>query len=401
MKSRLLVLLLVAVGSARLAAAQAQSLPLTDGGWELKGPSVKLERYDGRDVLAVENGFAYRRDVRLQDGTVDFDVQVTRRRSFVYLMFRMADDREYEDLYLRPHKSSLPDAIQYAPVYQGASAWQLYHGPGATAAVTFEPGAWTHVRLVLSGEKAAVFVGDLGKPVLVIPRLGRGAAPGYLALRAFAPPGSGSGPVARFANVSIQPGAAPFDFSSGKRDDAPDQAAPSAPAMGLRHPGSVRAWSVSRAFAVPKDVAEPGLPAPDVLGEFQTVEALPSGLVELHRYVKLASADVREAAAVARVRVRAATAGLRRLDLGFSDVATVFLNGRPLFRGDAHYSYDNPRQEGLIHYGQATVFLPLEQGDNDLAVLVSDDFGGWGLMGRFPDATGLEVTTRGSLKAIA
>jgi len=186
MKSRLPVLLLVAAGSARLAAAQAQSLPLTDGSWELKGPSVKLERYDGRDVLSVENGFAYRRDVRLQDGTVDFDVQLTRRRSFVYLMFRMAGDREYEDFYLRPHKSSLPDAIQYAPVYQGASAWQLYHGPGATATVTFEPGAWTHVRLVLSGEKAAVFVGDLAKPALVIPRLARAAAPGYLAQCGFA-----------------------------------------------------------------------------------------------------------------------------------------------------------------------------------------------------------------------
>jgi hypothetical protein len=387
--------LLVVAGGARLASAQPQSLPLLDGGWELKGPSVKLERYDGRDVLSVENGVAYRRDVRLQDGTVDFDVQITRRRSFVYLMFRMADDREYEDFYLRPHKSSLPDAIQYAPVYQGASAWQLYHGPGATAAVTFEPGAWTHVRLVLSGAKAAVFVGDLGKPALVIPRLARTAASGYLALRAFAPPGSGSGPVARFANVSIQPGASPFDFSSGKRDDAPDQTAPSAPATGLRHPGSVRAWSVSRAFAVPKDVAEPSLPAHDVLRSFQRIETLPSGLVELHRYVKLPSADTREAAAVARVRVRAEAAGLRRLDLGFSDVATVFLNGRPLFRADAHYSYDNPRQEGLIHYGQATVFLPLEKGDNDLAVLVSDDFGGWGLMGRFADTTGLEVTAPG------
>ncbi len=392
MKSRLLVLLLVAAGSARLASAQPQSLPLLDGGWELEGPSVKLERYDGRDVLSVENGFAYRRDVRLQDGTVDFEVQVTRRRSFVYLMFRMAGDREYEDLYLRPHKSSLPDAIQYAPVYQGASAWQLYHGPGATAAVGFQPGAWTHVRLVLSGEKAAVFVGDLGKPALVIPRLARPAAPGYLALRGFAPPGSGSGPIARFANVSIQPGVSAFDFSSGRRDDAPDQPAPSAPASGLRSPGSVRAWSVSRAFAVPNDVAAPALPGLDALGEFQRIEALPSGLVELHRYVKLPTADSREAAAVARVRVRAATGGLRRFDLGFSDVATVFLNGRPLFRGDAHYSYDNPRQEGLIHYGQATLFLPLEKGDNDLAVLVSDDFGGWGLMGRFADTAGLEVT---------
>jgi hypothetical protein len=392
MKSRLKVLLLLAAGGSRLASAQPQSLPLSDGGWELAGPSVKLERYDGRDVLSIENGFAYRRDVRLQDGSVDFDVQVTRRRSFVYLMFRMADDREHEELYLRPHKSSLPDAIQYAPVYQGASAWQLYHGPGATAAVAFEPGAWTHVRLVLSGARAAVFVGDLGKPALLIPRLARPAASGYLALRAFTPPGSGAGPVARFANVSVQSGAPPFDFSAGKRDDAPDQAAPLAPATGLSPPGSVRAWSVSRAFAVPKDVAEPALPAPDLLGEWKRVEAEPSGLVELHRHVKLPSADSREGAALARVRVRAEAAGLRRLDLGFSDVATVFLNGRPLFRADAHYSYDNPRQEGLIHYGQATLFLPLEKGDNDLAVLVSDAFGGWGLMGRFPDTNGLEVT---------
>jgi hypothetical protein len=262
MKSRLPVLILAAVASARLGSAQAQSLPLTDGRWELKGASATLERHDGRDALAVENGFAYRRDVRLQDGSVDFDVQVTRRRSFVYLMFRMASDHEHEEMYLRPHKSSLPDAIQYAPVYQGASAWQLYHGPGATAAVTFEPGAWTHVRLVLQGEKAAVFVGDLVKPALVIPRLARPAAPGYLALRAFAPRGSGSGPVARFANVSIQPGASPFDFSSGKSDEAADQAAASVPAAGLRHPGSVRAWSVSRAFAVPKDGPCPHFPPP-------------------------------------------------------------------------------------------------------------------------------------------
>jgi hypothetical protein len=383
--------LTAAAASAGLASGEVRSLPLTDGGWELKGPTVAVERFDGRDVLRVENGYAYRRDVRLQDGTVDFDVQVTRRRSFVYLMFRMADDREHEEVYLRPHKSSLPDAIQYAPVHQGASAWQLYHGPGATAAVAFEPAAWTPVRLVLQGHKAALFVGDLVKPALLIPRLARASAPGYLALRAFAPPGSGAGPVARFANVRIEPGASPFDFSSARGDVAPDQAAPSGTASGLVQPGSVRAWSVSRAFAIPRDAAVPALPDAAVLGEFRRVEALPSGLVELHRHVKLPSADSREAAAVARVRVRAAVAGVRRLELGFSDVATVFLNGRPLFRGDARYSFDNPRQEGLIHYGQASVFLPLEQADNELAVLVSDSFGGWGLMGRFADASGLEV----------
>jgi len=381
MDGRVSVAWVAAAAALALPAAAQQPLPLTDGGWELKGPSAKVERFDGRDVLSVENGIAYRRDVKLQDGTIDFDVQLTRRRSFVYVMFRMADDRELEEMYLRPHKSALPDAIQYAPVHQGASAWQLYHGPGATAAVAFEPGAWTHVRLVLRGEQAALFVGDLAKPALVVPRLARAPAAGYLALRGFAPPGSGAGPVARFANVGITPGASPFDFAP------PDPV--------VVPPGAVRAWSVSRAFAVPKDTTgPPALPADAVLGAFSRVEAEPSGLVVLHRSVKLPTPETREVAAVARVRVRAAAAGIRRLDLGFSDVATVFLNGRPIFQADAHYSYDDPRQDGLIHYGQASVFLPLDAGWNELSVLVSDGFGGWGLMGRFPDAAGLELDPR-------
>lgn len=79
--------------------------------------------------------------------------------------------------------------MQYAPVYQGASAWQLYHGPGGTAAVELEAGKWIHLRLVLQGSKAAVFVGDMEKPALVIPELGRTPQAGYIALRGFLPAG--------------------------------------------------------------------------------------------------------------------------------------------------------------------------------------------------------------------
>jgi hypothetical protein len=37
------------------------------------------------------------------------------------------------------------------------------------------------------------------------------------------------------------------------------------------------------------------------------------------------------------------------------------------------------------------VYLPLVQGANRIDVIVSDRFGGWGLMGRFVDATGLRL----------
>jgi hypothetical protein len=373
-------LALAALLAAAAPAAAQDALSFSDGRWELSPKGVRAETVDGRETLAFESGVATRRDVRLQDGTIEMDVQVTRRRSFVYVTFRMQDDLEYEDFYLRPHKSGLPDSLQYAPVYQGQSAWQLYHGPGATAAVPFEPGAWTRLRLVLQGNRAAVFLGPGDRPAMVA-RLARDPKAGYIALRAFLPPDTpGTGPVARFANVTVRPNAVPFDFST---------VAVEAPAI---PPGLIRRWAVSSAFATSDKPADT-LPAADTLGRFQTVEARPTGLLELHRFVQLPEGG-RAGACVARVRVRAARAGLAALDLGYSDRATVFVNGRPVYYGDQSYRFDAPRREGLIGFDQARVWLPLEAGENELAVLVSDSFGGWGLMGRFVDAAGLELDPR-------
>ncbi len=96
--------------------------------------------------------------------------------------------------------------------------------------------------------------------------------------------------------------------------------------------------------------------------------------------------------ALVRVFVDASRAGTRRLDFGFSDFVTVFLNGRALFSGDNSYSFDAPRRLGLISIDQGTVYLPLNSGRNELVFAVSEVFGGWGLMARFEDMGGLRVT---------
>jgi hypothetical protein len=228
----------------------------------------------------------------------------------------------------------------------------------------------------------------MDKPVLVVPRLAREPRAGSISLGGFLPPGTpGEGPIARFADVTIRPGPPAFDLEAAAR--AMETAATDA----LSAPGHriVRTWSVSRSF-VPKEApgASPVLPGQQTLGEFQRIETYPSGLLELHRHIP-APKDSRDAAAVARVLVRAAKAGTYTFDLGFSDIATVFLNGRPIFRGNASYSYDRPRREGLIEYEQARLFLPLNAGENDLSIVVADGFGGWGLMGRFVDPSGLTI----------
>src|SRR5262245_11518186 len=93
---------------ASAATAMAQEYPADAPGWELGGNAIRLETFEGRPVIAGDNGSATRKDLRIEDGTIEFDVRLTRRRSFVYLKFRMQDEREYEEIYLRPHKSGLP-----------------------------------------------------------------------------------------------------------------------------------------------------------------------------------------------------------------------------------------------------------------------------------------------------
>jgi hypothetical protein len=354
-------------------------LPLADGQWELEGPATVVERFDGRDTVRMETGTASRKGTSVRDGTIEFDVMLSRRRSFVYVHFRVADDEEREEIYFRPHKSGLPDAVQYAPVFQGQSAWQLCHGPGGTASLAFDPGVWTHVRVVLQDQRAALFVGAGPEPVM-ISKLAHAPRVGTIAFGSFVPRGTpGSDVPARFSNVSVRADTGGYVF-------------PPEPAEKPAEPGVVRAWSVSRAFK-PSETPPDSLPDAASLGEFQRLEAAASGLVELHRYVRL-PAGSREGAAVARVKVLVSEAGRRRIDLGYSDRVTVFLNGRPLYQGEASYSFDRPRREGLIGYDQASLFLPLEKGENELAVLVSDFFGGWGLMARFADPNGLVVEAR-------
>jgi len=361
--------------------AQQRTLGFRDGGWELTG-DAEFATVDGLEAIRIRTGFATRKDVVLQDGTIDFDVKMTRHRSFVYILFRMTEGGEHEEIYLRPHKSALPDAIQYNPVFQGRGQWQIYHGPGATAAVEFAADEWTHVRLVLQGRHAALFVGDTTTPAMVMPRLVREPTAGYVALRSFLPGGQPVGVFpAVYSDVTVRPGFIPFDFStiaSSSNEETPE--------------GMITTWSVSKAF-VPGPGAVLELPESIASGAWQSIETEPTGLALLIRSVRLPPRAPRVAAA-ARITVQASQATTRSFNFGYSDEVSVFLNGRLLYSADDRYSFDAPRREGLIGLDMGTLYLPLQAGANDLVLVVSDSFGGWGVMGQLPDRQGLRVVAR-------
>ena len=52
-------------------------------------------------------------------------------------MWRALDGENYESFFVRPHQVGNPDSIQYTPVSNGISSWQLDHGEGFWASVPF------------------------------------------------------------------------------------------------------------------------------------------------------------------------------------------------------------------------------------------------------------------------
>lgn len=360
--------------------AQGGPVEFSRTGWALTGEHTRIDTVGGRTVLRLRTGTAHYRAAALENGTIEFDMAVTPYRSFVYLTFRVQSDDEYEELYFRPHKSGLPDAMQYSPVYRGISNWQLYHGRGYTAAAQLPPGEWMHVRVVLRDSRAAVFVGEATAPQLVIP-LAREPAPGHVSLQSFfldpAAPEDLHG--ASFRNLVIRPADVPFGFSSGVAASAPS--------------GTVTQWQVSRPFAPDSGTIEvlPGevLRSP----EWRTLPTDPRGVLVLYRHLPRLE-GVGRPAALARLVVTADRERAARFDFGYSDEVSVFLNGALLFAGNDSYSFDEPRRDGLIGLDQGTLYLPLRRGTNELILAVSDVFGGWGVMGRFPDREGLEVGGR-------
>ena len=368
-------LLLPALVPSALRAQDAGPLPF-DAGWTVTGKEARIESWRGAPALRMRNGGAARPDARFRDGTIEFDLVVTGDRSFVYLRFRLDSAGDGEELYFRPHKSSLPDAVQYTPSWNGESNWQLYHGAQGTAPVTLRPDRWLHVRVVVRDRRMALYFDRADTAVLLVP-LAREPAGGGIAFATFtpaastAPPGE---PVAAVANVFVRPDSGEA-FPAAEPAPVPD--------------GLVRRWQLSPAWAtdtLPLDRLPDSLSADASRWPAYSVE--PHGVLVIGRHLRR---PAERSAAVARLVVRAERAGLHRLDLGFSDYVTVFVGRRPVFAGDAHYSFDRPRQEGLIGLSQATLWLPLARGDNELLFAVTDEFGGWGLMARLGPAGSARV----------
>jgi hypothetical protein len=327
--------------------------------WNIKARHSKVERYLGRDALFLDDGTAWLDDANFQDGIIEFDVAASVEPGFHGLAFRAADHDNYEEVYLRSHLSDKPDATQYTPVFNGLWGWQIYSGPRFTQQVTIVPDRWVHVRVVVHGQRLELSVD--GKTV-VFPQMIRPAAAGAVGFNVSLTP-------AHFAN-----------FVMTRGENPPPEGGDGAPAVAT--PAGVTArWRVSTTFA------EKRL---DSLGDLDpaswrdlTWDSLESSTGGIANLAMLRKLDGGRNTVFAATTLHADEARRVLLHFGFSDRVRVYLNGRPLYRGnDAFQTRDR------VFLGTVGLFdeliLPLKRGDNELWFAVSENFGGWAVVAQLP-----------------
>jgi hypothetical protein len=342
--------------------------------WQLEGQAKPAE-YQGRKCLLLDGGAAILKDLEMRDGVIDVDVATAASRGFFGIQFRLdKEGANGEWVYLRPHKSGYPDALQYTPVLNTGANWQIYNGTGFTGAVDIPKDVWFHLRLEVVGAQARLYVKDMDKPVLVMNDLKSGVQKGLVALHVLIG-------ATYFSNFELR--------------ITPD-------ATWERHlppmpPSTITKWSISPSYdALARDLELPLTPAESDAIHWQEVEAEPPGFVVLYRYREAPHLRVSFAndfskrlepqpgmkVVYARTKIDSDREQVKKLYLGYSDDVSVFLNGKILFRGRSAQNFRDPGFLGIVNPENDTVYLPLKRGSNELVLAVSELGGGWGFICR-------------------
>jgi hypothetical protein len=349
--------------------AYSQAVPFDSDRWEIEAKESKVIEHLGRKALYLKSGIAAVKGSQFTDGVIEFDLAFTGERGFMGVVWRLQDFENYEEFYVRPHQSGNPDANQYQPVFNGVAAWQLYYGESYSAPVRYEFNQWVHIKIIVSGKNAEIYISDMTSPALFVSELKREVKAGRVGLSVgnFAP--------AYYSNFSFTP------MNSMQLKGKP-KAQASAPT------GTVMSWMVSGAFEGKSLEGKYQLSGAEKQRlSWKKLDCETSGICNLARLQGLTeSRDT----AFARLLIQSDREQVKKIRFGFSDSVKVYFNDRLLYGGSDLYQSRDYRFLGTVGLFDE-LYLPLKAGDNELCIAVTENFGGWGLMAAFDNLDGIRL----------
>lgn len=330
--------------------------PLTAHNFEpSKGANAVFEKFQDKETLIL-NGIAILKNQEFSNGIIAVDVYANTARSFAGIIFRKQGDTR-EEVYMRPHKSTQVDALQYTPVFNGESNWQLYNRLQAN--VEFKTKGWNRLRIEVNDNMAVIYVNN--EKVLTIDNLRTGSKKGEIGLFALFNN--------RFSNFRyIQKDIA---LKSSKEKTANID------------PNIITQWNITKAFLYDENRLHPKNFSKKI---YTSVSTEASGLLPISKYIKKQSSGNfegnKEVYIIASTTINSNNKGLKKFSFDYSDKIKVYLNGKLLFYGNNAFRVKGIQHEGHLGVNSNTLFLNLKKGKNKLHCVVIDRANGWGLMGK-------------------
>jgi hypothetical protein len=345
------------------------TIPLDTVHWQVNARSHVFEQYKGKKSIYLQAGALRLKNRTFLNGTIEFDIYLKEAQAFPGLYFRVRDNKDGEQWFLRPHLSGKPDANQAAPAVNGITPWQLYFGPKYSFPYSYNYEDWTHVKVVVNGNKAQVFL-DYSETPHLSWYLFHEAKAGEVLIR------GGGLKALHIANIKIDETATKLkDFKPVKRKAIP---------------GLIQEWEISDMFEE-KLVAQPSK-IPNMIKKrtwgrkIQVEEGTAANIsrVQLLRNGKPGNT------VFAKVTIQSDKKQLKLFRFGYSDRVVAILNGKPIYKGTNKWRSRDYRYLGTVGLFDA-VYLPLKKGKNTLLMAVSEDFGGWLITGKFVDKKGIRI----------
>ena len=218
-----------------------------------------------------------------------------------------------------------------------------------------------HVKLIISGKQMRVYVNDRERPTLEIPRLEGNTTHGTL----------GFAGQAIISNLVMRPG----------------QTEGLSPAEGIdptsNDPRYLRHWQMTSPDSIPAPVDFSYALMPGEKTKWTSIDAERRGFVNLTRVY---GASPSRRIVWLKTTIHSGQARQALLHLGFSDEVWMFINGHLLYVDKNYFGEPIAKDpDGRLSIENATVSVPLKQGDNELLIGVGNNFYGWGIMARLDD----------------
>ena len=345
--------------------AQTVEVPFDSDKWEMSNAQYSMQDYEGKQALLLQSGFIYIKDLLFLNGTIELDINFSSLRNFPGVVFRVYSPGNFEEFYIRPHQSGNPDANQYTPVFNGLTGWQLYHGAEYATPIHYTFNEWHHLKIVVKGKKAEVYFDDMNSPLLKINELKQQAKAGTLGLRTFTN--------VHFAN---------FQYTPDNREYPEEPVEPSS------IDGLIKSWQLSELQTDERFADKMELKSSDTKNLNWTRHSVQSsGVLNIAQYIQL---EEGKTTAIARLDIESDTKQTKKIDIGYSDFVTVYVNGQIIYSGANNFRSRDYRYLGTIGFFDS-IYLPLKKGDNQVLFVVRENFGGWGIQARMLDQTGISV----------